>query len=79
MDFNTTAGGTVFSIVSATGPKFYTIEDAAGVGQYYPVKTDASTPGVFVNVKVTAEKLIVTAKRLGVELPLDTYEVTPKP
>jgi hypothetical protein len=79
MNFNETEGGTIFSIVSATGPKFYTIDNANGVGQYFPVKTDASTPGVFVNVKVTAEKLIVTAKRLGVDTPLDTYQVTPKP
>jgi hypothetical protein len=83
INFNETPGGTIFTIVSATGPKFYTIDNAADVAKYFPVKADDSRPGVYVNVKVTAEKLIVTAMKLlsdgtGPGTELDTYEVAVK-
>jgi predicted phosphodiesterase len=69
-------GGTVFSIVGATGPKFYTIvESDVWIPKYYPIRSDKITPGMFVNVKVTADKLTVTAKITGKADVLDTYEV----
>jgi len=82
-NFNTTPNGTIFTIVSATGPKFYTIEKPVDVEKYFTVKTDASAPGVFVNVKVTGEKLKVTAIKLladgtGPGEKLDEYEVAAK-
>jgi len=86
IDFNETPGGTIYSIVSATGPKFYAIEQAdTWVPQYFPVRTDtiaAQSPdgnvGVYVNVKVTEEKLTVTAMRAKDGVELDTYEVPAK-
>jgi len=82
MDFNETPGGTIYSIISATGPKFYEIDaNDTWVPQYFPVTFSAGTsttqPGVFVNVKVTEEKLTVTAMRADGE-ELDTYEVEAK-
>jgi hypothetical protein len=80
-NFNAVTGGTVFSIVSATGPKFYNITQSdKWIPKYFPVRADNprdNDPGVFVNVKVTAGKLTVTARRSdGREL--DTYEVAAK-
>ena len=77
-DFNAVANGTVFSIVSATGPKFYTVSKSdTWIPRYFVVSTDDQEPGVYVNVKVTATKLIVTAKKTtGAQV--DTYEVTKK-
>jgi len=78
INFEPTPNGTIFSIVGATGPKFYTLDTSdTWVPKFYPVRTDQQSPGVFVNVKVTAEKLIVTAMRVGGTV-LDTYEVTAK-
>jgi len=77
IDFNPTDGGTIYSIISATGPKFYTFDTDTWVPQYFPVRTDNQEPGVFVNVKVTAEKLSVTAVRVDGEV-LDTYDVAAK-
>jgi hypothetical protein len=77
-NFNTVSDGTIFSIVSATGPKFYTITATdTWVPKYFPIRSDQQSPGVFVNVKVTASKLIVTAKRSD-GMQLDTYEVAAK-
>ncbi|MCL2722127.1 MAG: metallophosphoesterase family protein [Treponema sp.] len=83
INFNAVRNGTIFSIAGSIGPKIYTFRNPAGfTNQFiplsYPVRTDQQSPGMFVNVKVTDEKLIVTAKRLGVETPLDTYEVFAK-
>jgi predicted phosphodiesterase len=80
-NFNAVPGGTVFSVVSATGPKFYQISKSdPWIPKYFPVTADNpkdNDPGVFVNVKVTANKLTVTARRSdGKEL--DTYEVAKK-
>ncbi|GBU29615.1 hypothetical protein R84B8_03188 [Treponema sp. R8-4-B8] len=78
-NFNPISGGTVFSIASATGPKFYAISKTdTWIPKYFPARTDEQSPGVFINVKVTASKLIVTAKKVGTPAPLDTYEVSAK-
>jgi hypothetical protein len=83
MTFTATDKGTVFSIVSATGPKFYSFENkVAQISQYFPVALEEPKTGVFINVKVTADKLIVKAMALPVSgtvlEQLDTYEVTAK-
>ena len=81
-DFEAKPNGTVFSLVSATGPKFYNI-DAAGsdIKQVFSEKTTDTTteqqPGIYVNVKVTASKLTVTAMNVNGTL-IDTYEVPKK-
>jgi hypothetical protein len=64
LDFAPTPGGTIYSIVGTTGPKFYTLDSDTWVPQYFLTRSDNITPGMFVNVKVTAEKLTVTAKSL---------------
>ena len=79
-------GGTIYSTVGSTGPKFYALSTAMGnaatyIPQYFPIRysgTTDLTPGMFVNVKVTGEKLIVTARRIGVTTTLDTYEIMVK-
>jgi len=80
-NFNSVPNGTVFSIVSATGPKFYQIvQSDQWVPKFYPVRADNpkdNDPGVFVNVKVTASKLTVTVKKND-GTQLDTYDVTKK-
>jgi acid phosphatase type 7 len=79
-NFNTVAGGTIFSVVSATGPKFYEITKSdTWIPKFFPKITDEQEPGVFVHVSVTEEKLIVTAKRIdNVLVSLDSYEVMKK-
>jgi len=83
-NFNAVPNGTVFSIVSATGPKFYQISQSdKWVPRFFPVRADNqkdNDPGVFINVKVTADKLKVTAMKLptggtGPGTVLDSYEV----
>lgn len=78
--------GTVFSIVSSTGPKFYALDSGTaqnpeiGVPYIYPVITKTipeQQPGIFVNVKVTDEKLSVTAVRADGHI-VDSYEVPAK-
>jgi len=78
VNFESTPGGTIFSIVGATGPKFYTLDSSNDmVPKFYPKRTDDQSPGVYLNVKVTAEKLTVTAMRVdGKEI--DKYEVEAK-
>jgi len=83
INFNTTANGTIFSIAGSIGPKIYAFRNPTGttnalIPRSYPVRTDQQSPGMFVNVKVTDEKLTVTAVRLGVDAPIDTYEVRAK-
>jgi hypothetical protein len=81
IDFSGTAGGMVFSIAGATGPKFYESENGLYLASQFPVKFGqayGSANGIFVNVKVTGEKLSVTAVHVGQAVPLDTYEVTAK-
>ncbi|MBN2683898.1 MAG: metallophosphoesterase family protein [Pontiellaceae bacterium] len=89
IDFDPTPHGTIYSIAGATGPKFYDATDERSA-EYYPFRTSTKLemePGVFVNVKVTAEKLVVEAIRVagtntqGEEVPqisLDAYEVPAK-
>jgi len=73
-------GGVVYSIVGATGPKFYTIEDTTWVPRYFPVRYSQPdiTPGTYVNVKVIGDRLVVTARKTGSSVPLDYYEVEAK-
>jgi len=78
--YTPTPGGTYYSIVGSTGPKFYAQDAGFAAEQYFPVMTrtiDDITPGSFVNVKVTAEKIIVTAMRVDGN-QLDKYEVEAK-
>jgi len=83
IDYASTPGGTIYSIVGATGPKFYgeaTNAPSATIGQAFAVRTKTTAevqPGVFVNVKVTGEKLYVKAMRRD-GIVLDTYEVPAK-
>ena len=81
INFNAVDGGTVYSIVGATGPKMYQIAANVDLSPYYKAwfsqPSDAS-PGIFVNVKVTEEKLIVTARVVDKSDPIDTYEVPAK-
>jgi hypothetical protein len=72
-----TSGGVVYSIAGATGPKFYQLEGDPLRDQYFPVRTDTQSPGVFVNVKVSAGKLTVTAVR-GSGAVIDEYNVQAK-
>jgi len=91
-NFNITPNGTIFSIVSATGPKFYGLDNPStdpyvdndnkgGTGQYYVIQVSegasSTGAGIYVNVKVTAAKLSVTAKRYDGTV-LDTYDVLKK-
>jgi len=85
-DFSSTPDGTVYSIVSATGPKFYKLDNdgETGTGQYFVKQVSDfvadptfDMPGIFVNVKVTGAALNVTAKRYDGRI-LDTYTVTKK-
>jgi hypothetical protein len=77
IDFGPTDGGVVYSIASATGPKFYELEADPLRDEYFPNRTDVQAPGVFVNVKVSAGKLSVTAIR-GSGTVIDEYEVQVK-
>ena len=90
INYGTTLGGTIYSIVGSTGPKLYTFRNETGttnlfIPQSYPVRFDLNggtatgsiSPGVFVNVKVTNDKMTVTAMNRN-RTQLDTYEVTAK-
>jgi len=77
IDFSPTPNGTIYSIGGTTGPKFYTIENDTAISQYFTVRSDGFQPGMFINVKVTASKLIVTAKSVNGTI-VDTYEVNAK-
>jgi hypothetical protein len=87
INFNTTAGGTIYSIAGSTGPKFYDeltpMPAGSRVDECFPKRTRTQaelSPGMFINVKVTGEKLSVTAIRStgsGTTV-LDTYEVARK-
>jgi len=90
-DFDSVDNGTIFSIASATGPKFYTVDPSdTHIPRYYPIRVSGEisehSPGVFINIKVTQEKLAVTAMRLHLPPPgsptplveIDSYEVPVK-
>jgi hypothetical protein len=84
MDFTDKPDGTIFSIASAVGPKFYDINPGAdveaNVRRAYPTITLTQAeqrPGVFINVKVTVEKLTVTAMNVD-GTQIDQYEVPAK-
>ena len=84
INWGVTPNGTVLSVVSATGPKFYftRLGDNLQRGRTaYPAisETEAEQrPGMFVNVKATADKLTVEAWVVGAATPYDTYEVPAK-
>jgi len=83
INFAPTPGGTIYSIAGSTGPKRYgeaTSVPSATIDESFVKRTRTTAeidPGVFVNIKVTGERLSVTAmRRDGIEL--DTYEVPAK-
>ncbi|MCL2126675.1 MAG: metallophosphoesterase [Treponema sp.] len=82
IDFEPTPGGTIYSIAASTGPKNY--GSATGSTPYLAASFKVMTtkgedimPGMFVNVKVTGEKLTVTAMRRD-DYKWDEYEVPAK-
>jgi hypothetical protein len=85
--FNATPNGTIYSIPGATGKKLYgelagVIDPLWDTVYVRRTRTEADVNGgVFVNIKVTADKLTVTARRTNNNadkyLP-DVYEVTRK-
>ena len=79
--FGPNPGGVIYSIVGSTGPKFYTVDtNDAWVNRYFPInKSEIDiTPGMYVNVKVQGNTMVVTAKRTGFPGELDRYEVSAK-
>jgi len=81
LDFGPTSGGTIFTIAGSTGPKFYAQDTGFAAEAYFKGKITRTiedvSNGVYVNVKVTDEKLSVLAKRVDGTL-LDSYEVEAK-
>ena len=82
--FDTTPNpdGTIFSMVGATGPKFYDLGSRSYQDNIFEVRGDAR-PGSFVNVKVTADELQINAFKLpnteGADLiSLDSYTIAKK-
>ncbi|MDR0301081.1 MAG: metallophosphoesterase [Treponema sp.] len=78
LNFAGTAGGTVYSIAGATGPKFYTLDPDANRDAYFPYRLqlpDNNSEGFYVNVKVTSGKLTVTAIRADTGAVVDQYDV----
>ena len=81
IDFGPTNGGTIFNIAGATGPKTYNTAtgEITYLDQVFPVNTKTGIiPGFFVNVKVTADILTVTARRMGSQTDFDMYFVEAK-
>lgn len=72
--------GVIYSIVGATGPKFYGEDQITYQKNIWEVRTnskDQVAPGVFVNVKVYEDQLLVHAMKAdGTEL--DNYSVPKK-
>ena len=86
IDFNSTPGGTIYTIAGATGPKFYGSIDGylTGAAPYleasFPISTKTTleiTPGIFINVKAGQDRLSVTAMRLDGK-KMDEYTVLVK-
>lgn len=74
--------GTIFSMVGATGPKFYDIATKAYESNIWKVREKAD-PGTFINLHVTGEELEVKAFRLkgssGSDVEeIDTYTIAKK-
>ncbi|MCL2442489.1 MAG: metallophosphoesterase family protein [Treponema sp.] len=90
--FNTVTNGTIYSIAGSIGPKIYAFRNhpadptAAPVSTnihtyipyHWPTRTDAQSPGMFINIKVTAENLNVTVRRLNQNDNMDSYVVPAK-
>jgi predicted phosphodiesterase len=80
LDFGPTPNGTIYSIAGSPGPKFYGKETGSTADDYFQKLTNTTaeiSPGIYVNVKVTGEKLSVTAKYKDGRM-LDIYEVERK-
>ena len=82
--FDTTPNpdGTVFSMVGATGPKFYDLGSNSYQDNMFEVRGDAR-PGSFVNVKVEEDQLTINAFKLpqttgGELISLDSYTIPKK-
>lgn len=82
--FNTTPNedGTVFSMVGATGPKFYDLGNNSYQSNIFSVRSDAR-PGTFVNVQVNDDELEINAFKLstttdGEIIPIDSYSIPKK-
>lgn len=74
--------GTIFSMVGATGPKFYEPGTNSYQTNIFEVREDIR-PGSFVNVKVKGEELEVNAFKLPTAedeeiIPVDTYTIPKK-
>lgn len=75
-------GGTIFSMVGATGPKFYSLDHNLYQDNIFAKRSEA-TPGSFVDIKVEDDQLTVNAIRLpsttGAELiNMDSYTIPKK-
>ena len=82
--FDTTPNpdGTIYSMVGATGPKFYDIATKAYESNIWKVREKAD-PGTFINLHVTGDELEVKAFRLkgtsGTEVEeIDSYKIAKK-
>ena len=74
--------GTIFSMVGATGPKFYSLDHNLYQDNIFAVRGEAN-PGSFVNVKVEEDQLTVNALKLpannqGDLISLDSYTIPKK-
>lgn len=82
IDASGVTDGTVFSMVGATGPKFYDLDNSSYQNNIFEVRADAR-PGSFVNVKVDDEELSITAWKLpanntGDIISIDSYTIAKK-
>ena len=77
-----TENGVIYSIVGATGPKFYGEDDKSYQTNIWEIRTTAKAdvePGVFVNVRVKDDELEVIAQKSDEEMTLlDSYTVPKK-
>ena len=84
-NFEGSANGTVYTIIGTTGPKYYKTSDTQAKRDQWAVSypnltTQSSTEanaGVYVNVKVTDEKMSVVVRNIGGS-ELDSYEIAKK-
>jgi hypothetical protein len=79
-NFPTDPSGTIFTIPAGTGARLdeFRARDAFHLGIYeVKIALPNTSPGVFVNIKVTDDQLNVTAMRTGGEA-LDTYVIQAK-
>jgi predicted phosphodiesterase len=80
LDFGTTANGTVYTIAGSPGSKYYDKASNSTADNYFEKLTNTTTalmPGIYVNVKVSENRLSVTVRKKDGTL-LDVYEVERK-